>query len=140
MDLDSIHNDYQRHLMYLWLMPDFEAQKLRKWGSGQAPDGHIPEFLGPFGVGPFDVPGGRIMGDTTTLWVVELFELWRSTGDAALLAELYPTAVLALGWLMGNAAPLGLPERLYCTYDILWLDGYNTTTCEFWRESQLKAR
>ena len=29
---------------------------------------------------------------------------------------------------MGNASPLGLPEKLYSTYDILWLDRYNTTT------------
>ena len=62
-DVDSIHNDYQRvrgnrwyqkiafaahinfaclqHLIYLWTMPDFERQKLIKWASGQAPDGHI---------------------------------------------------------------------------------------------------
>jgi hypothetical protein len=127
MDLDSIHNDYQRHLPYLWLFPEFEAQKLRKWASGQAPEGYIQEFLGEFGVSPFDIPGGRIMGDTTTLWVVELYELWLSSGDGVLLAELYPTAVRALQWLMANAAPLGLPEKLYSTYDILWLDTYNTT-------------
>jgi non-lysosomal glucosylceramidase len=130
MDLDSIHNDYQRHLPYLWLMPSYEEQKLRKWGSGQLPSGVIQEFLGPFGVGPFDVPGGRIMGDTTTLWVVELLELWRSTGDGALLADLYPTAQRALQWLMANAAGGGydLPDRLYSTYDILWLEAYNTTS------------
>jgi non-lysosomal glucosylceramidase len=128
MDLDSIHNDYQRHLPYLWLMPQIETQKLRKWASGQDTSGFIYEFLGPFGVGPFDVPGGRIMGDTTTLWVVELLEVWQNTGDDALLTDLYPTAVRALSWLIMNAAPLGLPEKLYSTYDILWLDQYNTTT------------
>lgn len=122
MDLDSIHNDYQRHLPYLWLMPQYEAQKLRKWGSGQAPEGYIQEFLGPFGLGPFDIPGGRIMGDTTTLWVVELLELWRSSGDGALLEDLWPTARRALQWLMTNAQPLGLPDRLYSTYDIIWLE------------------
>lgn len=118
----------QRHLPYLWLMPQIESQKLRKWASGQDASGFIYEFLGPFGVGPFDVPGGRIMGDTTTLWIVELLELYRNTGDAALLSDLYPTAVKALSWLITNAAPLGLPERLYSTYDILWLDQYNTTS------------
>jgi len=128
IDVDSIHNDYQRHLPYLWTMPQFEAQKLRKWASGQDATGFIQEFLGPFGVGPFDVPGGRIMGDTTTLWVVELLELWQETGDDALLAELWPTAVRAIGWLVENARPLGLPEKLYSTYDILWLDTYNTTS------------
>lgn len=119
MDLDSIHNDYQRHLPYLWLAPQFEIQKLKKWGSGQDASGYIQEFLGPFGVGPFDIPGGRIMGDTTTLWVVELYEVWKETGDDALVAELWPTAARAIGWLVENAAPLGLPEKLYSTYDIL---------------------
>ena len=112
---------------YLWLFPQFEQQKLRKWASGQDPTGFIYEFLGPFGVGPFDVPGGRIMGDTTTLWVIELLELWRQTGDEALLAEQWPTAAGALAWLMNNSSPLGLPEKLYSTYDILWLESYNTT-------------
>ena len=128
MDLDSIHNDYQRHLPYLWLTPQFEAQKLRKWASGQDATGFIQEFLGPFGVGPFDVPGGRIMGDTTTLWLVEVMELWKSSGDDALVQELWPAAAKAVAWLIGNASPLGLPEKLYCTYDILWLESYNTTT------------
>ena len=32
------------------------------------------EYLGAFGLGPFDTPGGRTMGDTTTLWAVELYE------------------------------------------------------------------
>jgi hypothetical protein len=59
--------------------------------------------------------------------VVGLLELWQSTGDGALLAELYPTAQRALQWLMANAQPLGLPDRLYSSYDILWLESYNTT-------------
>ena len=45
-DLDSIHNDYQRHLPYLWMFPEFERQKLVKWGSGQSGDGHIGECSG----------------------------------------------------------------------------------------------
>lgn len=129
MDLDSIHNDYQRHLPYIWLMPEFEIGKLRKWASGQVlPQGYIQEFLGPFGVGPFDVPGGRIMGDTTTLWIVELYELWRNMGDVSLLTDLWPVAVHALNWTITNSAEIGLPWKLYSTYDILWLDGYNTTS------------
>jgi len=129
MDVDSIHNDGQRHLPYLWLMPQFEIGKLRKWGSGQVlPDGYIQEFLGPFGVGPFDVPGGRIMADTTTLWITELYELWCHTGDPTLLTDLWPIAVKAINWTIANSAEIGLPWKLYSTYDILWLDSYNTTS------------
>jgi len=127
IDVDSIHNDAQRHLPYLWLLPEYPTQLLRKWASGQMPEGYIQEFLGPFGAGPFDVPGGRIMGDTTSMWVIGLFEMWRHTGDDALLTELYPVVQGALSWMMNNSAPLGLPEKLYSTYDILWLESYNTT-------------
>lgn len=107
----------------LWLTPQFEVQKLRKWASGQVlPDGYIQEFLGPFGQGPFDVPGGRIMGDTTSLWLLELLEVWRHTGDDALLQELWPTAMGAVAWAINNTLPTGgLPFEVYCSYDILWM-------------------
>ena len=98
-----MHNDYQRHLAYLWVMPFFETSKMREWASGQAGDGHIQvcdgnilfcslhsaltfclssrsskqEYLGDFGVGPIDVPGGRTMGDVTTVWILELLELYK---------------------------------------------------------------
>jgi carbon-monoxide dehydrogenase large subunit len=41
------------------------------------------------------VAGGRIMGDTTTLWVVELLELWRGTNDTERLAAAWPSVVRA---------------------------------------------
>ena len=52
-DVDSQHNDHQRHLPYLWLMPEFEVSKMVKWASGQAADGHLPEYLGSFNLGTF---------------------------------------------------------------------------------------
>ena len=45
----SIHNDYQRHLGYLWVMPFFETSKMREWASGQAGDGHIQARRGEAG-------------------------------------------------------------------------------------------
>ena len=38
-----------------------------------------------------------------------------------------PAAAAAINWTVTNAAETGLPYKLYSTYDILWLDGYNTT-------------
>jgi hypothetical protein len=108
-------SDYQRHLPYLWVLPEFELSKLRRWGAGQATDGHIWEYLGSFGLGPLDVPGGRIMGDTTSLWVVEVLEVWRNTGDEDFLQEMWPTAQQALAWMVSNAQEIGLPWHLVCT-------------------------
>jgi non-lysosomal glucosylceramidase len=65
-DVDSVHNDYQRHLPYLWLLPEFELQKSRIYAAGQASDGHIWEYLGAFALSPLDQWGGRVMGE----WVV----------------------------------------------------------------------
>ena len=61
--------------------------------------------------------GGRTMADTTSLWLVELLELVKYTGDAALLADLWPNAVAAIKWQIGACGALGLPKNLVCTYD-----------------------
>ena len=47
-DVDSVHNDYQRHLLYLWAFPEFELNKMAAWSTfAQDPkDGHIWESLG----------------------------------------------------------------------------------------------
>ena len=127
--MDSIHNDYQRHLPYFWVVPEFDVSKLRQWATGQAAcGGCIYEYLGSFGLGPLDVPGGRIMGDTTTLFVVEILEYWIGTGDEAMLQEFWPVVRTASDWLVKQAGPDGLPTHLVCTYDILDLDQYNHTT------------
>ena len=90
--------------------------------------GLIYEYLGSFGLGPLDVPGGRVMADTTSLWVVEAFELWRNTGDAELLALLYPAASRAIRWQINRARALGVPDHLVNTYDITNPQIYNATT------------
>lgn len=122
-DVDSIHNDYQRHLPYLWLFPENEVQKMEKWASGQVTEpgngefGLIYEYLGAFSLGPLDVPGGRVMADTTSLWVVEALELWRNTGDGDLLQRFYPTVARALTWQVNRArrAGVGIPDHLVNT-------------------------
>ena len=110
------------------MMPEFEVSKMWKWASGQAPDGHLPEYLGSFGLGPLDIPGGRTMGDTTTIWIIETLELYLHTGDISLVTQWYPVAVKALDWLIAASQQLGLPYELVCTYDILDLQQYPTTT------------
>ena len=129
-DVDSIHNDYQRHLPYFWVMPEFELSKLTKWAEGQATDGHLWEDLGSFGLGPLDKWADRIMADTTTLWIMEQYEYYINTNKTAYLASNYNTIKRALGWIMANANinKQGLPYKLVCTYDIIAFDQYNTTT------------
>ena len=79
-------SDYQRHLPYIWAAPAFEINKFRKYTQGQYPDGHIPEYLGSFGISPLDQTGGRTMADTTSLYITELYEFLIGTGNATLVA------------------------------------------------------
>ena len=124
-DVDSVHNDYQRHLPYIWMVPEFERQKLTAWGTwAMMKDGHVAECLGSFGHGPMDVPTGRVMGDTTSLFVLELYELWRHTGDEAFVKPLYPSVQRAVAWMIANSAQgdYNLPQRLQTTYDHFGFD------------------
>ena len=117
-----MHNDYQRHLLYLWVAPDFEVQKVSAWLTwAQAADGHVHETLAGFNHGPLDVPGGRTMADTTSLVLLELHELWRHGAlSTTQLAALWPGAARALRWCVANADGTdgyALPQHLTNTYD-----------------------
>jgi non-lysosomal glucosylceramidase len=129
-DIDSIHNDYQRHLPYIWLFPRFELSKIARWAQGQQPAGFLYEDLGSFGLGPLDKWGDRIMADTTSLWVVEQWELFLNTNNSAYMLQNLPTVRRAVDWMVANANTnaQGLPWRLVCTYDIINFDQYNATT------------
>ena len=81
--------------------------------------GHVDECLGGFGHGALDKPTGRMMGDTTTLFVLELYEILQHTGDLPFVKKMWPSAKKALDWCMSNAnkGGYGLPQYLTTTYD-----------------------
>ena len=61
---------------------------------------------------------GRRMGDVTSVFVIQLYELYEGTADRALLSELFPAAARGARWAMRNADNgTGLPQGLQCTYD-----------------------
>ena len=59
------------------------------------------------------------MGDTTSIFVLELFEIWKHTGDTSFVSGLYPSVKRAVAWMVANAAQDGynLPQKLQTTYD-----------------------
>lgn len=129
-DVDSVHNDYQRHLLYLWAYPEFELNKMEAWSTfAQDPkDGHIWESLGYTGK-PMDQGGGRLMGDTTSLYLLEMYELLRHNGNKTFIQEQWPSAKRAVDWMIGNAnATYGLPQRLATTYDHFGFHTHTTVT------------
>lgn len=112
-----MHNDYQRHLPYLWVVPDFEIQKSKLYEHCQiqsgSDEGMITENPG-FRIQ--DGCGGRRMGDTTTLWVLEVLEIFLHTGNTTRVQEAWPAIVSAVNWSIRMSSAQGLPAHLVCTY------------------------
>lgn len=59
----------------------------------------------------------------------QFYHLYLWTGNQKLLQDLWPVARKALIWLMRDSTGgSGLPLRKTCTYDIIYLEGYDHTT------------
>jgi len=116
-DLDSVHNDYQRHLPYLWAVPDFEIQKSKLYEHCQIQSGSDTGMIteNP-GFRVQDGCGGRRMGDTTTLWMLEVLEIFLHTGNVSRVQEAWPAIVSAVNWSISMSTAQGLPAHLVCTY------------------------
>lgn len=133
-DVDSVHNDFQRHLPYLWAFPEVEVQKSKTWASF-ASGGMIQEALATGCSGPpgnLDEAGGRAMSDVTSIWAIGVLELYQ-TGGMSLgeVNALWPSVVKGLDWQLSqckNPAAPNLPAYLVSTYDIEVLEKYPTTT------------
>lgn len=130
-DVDSVHNDHQRHLPYMVYFPLTEKIKMYAWASYQQADGMIQET---FTIGctgntfPYDQPGGRRMGDVTSIFILETLEIYRWTNDTQFLKDMYSHIVAGLKWQLSTATEFGLPKNLECTYDIPAMSQYPTTT------------
>lgn len=120
-DIDSIHNTGERHLPYITLFPDATRSKLAAWAGNQGSDGMLAEQI--LNSDP-DSPQGRIMSDSTSMFIVYVLELLRWGGDNTTLQLYYPTVKRAAQWQMMRAEELGLPQHLETTYDILQFPQY----------------
>ena len=133
MNIDSVHNDGERHIPYIMLWPTSTLSKMRAWAAGQLDDGMIQEQLGCGCTGAIppklDTPCGRVMGDVSSMFIVYLLEIWQwGAVDAAVLSELWPAARRAAEWQLARANASGLPQHLVDTYDILGLNQYESST------------
>jgi non-lysosomal glucosylceramidase len=130
-DVDSVHNDHQRHLPYILYFPETEKIKMYAWAKYQQPNGMIQETLTTGCVvdtASYDHHGGRTMGDVTTIFIIQTFELYRWTNDLTFLENMYPHVLKGIEWQLNVSSNFGLPEHLQCTYDIPKLHEYPTTT------------
>jgi hypothetical protein len=85
-DLDSIHNDGERHMPYITLWPDAERSKMAAWAHNQVASGNdtgmLPEQINQYDP---DQPEGRRMGDGSSAFVLEVLELYRGANDTTTL-------------------------------------------------------
>eukprot|EP00947_MAST-08B_sp_MAST-8B-sp1_P005443 g5443.t1 len=115
-DIDSIHNDGERHIPYIMMLTDGTRSKLAAWAGNQQKDGMLAEQI--LNKAP-DSPQGRVMSDSTSMFIVYVLELLRWDGDEATARLYWPTIKRAAAWINGTAAQFGVPLKLQTTYDIL---------------------
>merc|ERR1712070_366515 len=88
VNVDSIHNDGERHIPYIMFMPETTRNKMRAWGATQQANGMLPEQLACGCMGAVD-PGldrgcGRVMSDVSSMYVVYLLELYKWSNETEL--------------------------------------------------------
>ena len=120
-DLDSIHNDGERHVPYISFFPDSTRSKMAAWAGNQQPNGMLAEQIRK--VDP-DTPEGRIMADSSSMFIMYVLELWNGDADEVSLKLYYPTVKRAALWHMSTVKDFDLPRGLETTYDILGFPKY----------------
>ena len=136
VNVDSVHNDGERHIPYSIIFPGGLKSKMQAWAAGQGDDergarGMINEQLacGCMDAVPakLDTPCGRVMGDVSSMFIVYLLEMYQWMNDTAAVRELWPVAKEAARWQINRSATHGLPDHLVDTYDGLQLSRYNVS-------------
>jgi non-lysosomal glucosylceramidase len=129
-DVDPGHIDLYDALPYMFFYPELRKQILTRFAGVQHPDGFIPEELMTGGVpksvksaaGPLDQPGGRDMGDSSTVFVLGVWQYYLWTGDRQFLDSMWPHARSAALWQIERSKTYGLPQYLQSTYDLFQFD------------------
>lgn len=69
------------------------------------------------------------MGDVTTVFITETYQIYQWTNNSQFLKEMWPHVVRGVNWMVdAGTNRTGLPYRLQCTYDQLMLNKYDHMT------------
>jgi hypothetical protein len=81
------------------------------------------------GTGTLDGGGGRRMGDVSTIYLIEVLQLYEWTADEAFLELMTPTVLKAADWFINTGTDgTPLPHKQCCTYDIIDFAAYDHTS------------
>ena len=70
-------------------------------------------------IGMMDSGGGRIMGDATSIFILETLQVWRHSPDLPWLKSIWPNLIAAVNWEVDRSNSTGLPAGVCTTYDYL---------------------
>jgi uncharacterized protein (DUF608 family) len=118
--LNPGHIDFYRILPYAFFFPGLDRNLLLAHAESQQPDGFIPEQLTTGCSTPdseLGQPGGRVMGDSETVFLLWAWQIYAWMGDRQYLDRVWGTVKRAAAWQMRRSAKFGLPERMENTYD-----------------------
>ncbi len=121
-DLDSIHNDGERHMPYITMFPNSTRSKLAAWAGNQFEDGMLAEQILK---NEPDTPQGRVMADSTSMFIVYVLELYRWAADDVSLKLYWPTIKKAAEWHISTCEQFDVPYKLQTTYDLLRFTKYD---------------
>ncbi len=113
--VDPIHIHFYRALPYELFFPSLSQNLLKQYAAAQSKDGYIREHLADRG-SP-NRPGGRMMGDSCTAFILRVFTNFKWTGDTDFLNEIWANVKKAALWQIKRSAKFGLPQYLNNTYD-----------------------
>ena len=118
-DLDSIHNDGERHIPYITLWPNAERSKMAAWAHNQLSGSDAGMLAEQIHNADPDQPEGRRMADGGSAFIIEVLELLRWANDTTTLELYYGVVKQAVGWQINVSSANGVPFKLQTTYDIL---------------------
>ena len=118
--LNPGHIDFYRILPYAFFFPSLNKQLLRAHAESQEAEGFIPEQLttGCFTAeSELGHPGGRVMGDSESMFILWAWQIYAWTGDRQYLDRVWANVKKAADWQVQRSTKYGLPERLQNSYD-----------------------
>uniref|UniRef100_A0A1X7UVT0 Uncharacterized protein n=1 Tax=Amphimedon queenslandica TaxID=400682 RepID=A0A1X7UVT0_AMPQE len=133
VNIDSVHNDGERHIPYISIFPNSTISKLYAWAKYQESNGMIQEQLrcGCMTMTDksprVDSGCGRAMCDVSSMFIVYLLELLTWHDDPysqQVVRDLYNASKKAAQWHMSVSTAEGIPLHLVDTYDIVNLAAY----------------
>ncbi len=113
--VEPVHIHFYRCLPYAFIYPSLQRHTLEAYASKQTEEGYIQEFLGS--ASSLDDCKGRMMGDTCTTFLLEVYQYYLWTGDENFLSAIWPSAKKAAQWQINRSVEFDLPNRLNNTYD-----------------------